>query len=68
MTWKFSYRPEVAEDLAHTINWYKDKRDGLGIEFLDEYLQAIAIIRERPLSFAVAAMVFGPAVSNDSHS
>lgn len=52
--WQLSYRPEVEDDIVAAVDWYDDKRSGLGDEFLSDYLAAIQRIRDNPLWFAVA--------------
>ena len=58
--WHLSYRPDVEDDVVNAVNWYHDKRDGLGVEFLHEYLAAIQRIRDNQLLFAVASNGFRP--------
>ena len=53
--WHLSYRPEVEDDIVDATLWYEDKLDGLGDEFIAEYLAAIRRIRDNPLLFAIAA-------------
>jgi len=45
-------RPEVYEDLISAAGWYDQRRDGLGVEFENEFLDALTIIESRPESFA----------------
>jgi toxin ParE1/3/4 len=40
---------EAEEDLARAKKWYDDKRDGLGVEFLEEVDEAFESIRRMPL-------------------
>lgn len=47
------FRPEVADDLGDAIDWYDDKRIGLGDKFADEYWTAIERITNQPLAYAV---------------
>jgi plasmid stabilization system protein ParE len=49
------FRPEVAVDLREAAEWYNEKRDGLGDEFLDEFWSAVDTIGDRPLSFGIAS-------------
>lgn len=53
--WQLSYRPEVEDDVVAAVNWYNEKRLGLGDEFLSEFLAAIRRVRDNPLQFAVAS-------------
>ncbi len=48
------FRPEVADDLSNAIDWYNDKRTGLGDDFADEYWSAIERITDQPLAYAVS--------------
>ena len=47
------FRPEVADDLGDAIDWYDDKRTGLGDEFAGEYWSAIDRITNQPPAYAV---------------
>lgn len=47
------FRAEVADDLRDAIDWYDDKRNGLGGEFAAEYWSAIERITNQPLAYAV---------------
>ena len=53
--WQLSYRPEVEDDVVDAVTWYDDKRQGLGDEFLLEFLAAIQRVRDNPLLFSIAA-------------
>jgi len=53
--WQLSYRPEVEDDVVEAVTWYDDKRQGLGDEFLLEFLAAIQRVRDNPLLFSIAA-------------
>lgn len=46
------YRPEVAEDIRETAEWYDQKREGLGDDFQTQFWLAMDAITERPLTFA----------------
>jgi plasmid stabilization system protein ParE len=46
-------RPEAEEDLEEAATWYESQRPGLGQQFLDEVLSALANIAEIPLGYAV---------------
>jgi toxin ParE1/3/4 len=50
-----THRPETELDLREAANWYNDKRDGLGDEFLSAFWSRIADIVERPLSFGISS-------------
>jgi len=52
--WRLSFRPELEDDIAQAVDWYNDKRSGLGDEFLTEFQAAIGRIYDNPLLFAIA--------------
>jgi toxin ParE1/3/4 len=39
---KFQYHPEAAQELTSTIEYYEEKSEGLGADFLDEIEDTIA--------------------------
>lgn len=45
-------RPEAEADIAQAYAWYEERREGLGLEFMEEVSQCLRFIEERPLSFA----------------
>ena len=53
--WRLSYRPEVEDDVVDAVQWYEDKRPGLGDEFIGESLAAVRRVQNNPLLFAIAA-------------
>ncbi|MDZ7756502.1 type II toxin-antitoxin system RelE/ParE family toxin [Rhodohalobacter sp.] len=44
----FQYHPEAAKELTSSIEYYEDKSEGLGEEFLDEVEAAISLILSHP--------------------
>lgn len=44
-------RPEAREDLRDAATWYEGRDDGLGSNFIDEFLACIARIEEYPESY-----------------
>jgi len=46
----FQYHPNAANELTSSIEYYEDKSEGLGAEFLDEIEEAIAQALAHPLS------------------
>jgi hypothetical protein len=44
----FQYHPEAAKELTSSIEYYEDKSEGLGEEFLDEVEAAISLIFSHP--------------------
>ncbi len=53
MTVEIRLRPEAEDDLTEAATWYESQRAGLGQQFLDEVLSALATIAEMPLTHAV---------------
>lgn len=45
-------RPEAEADLAEGFNWYEERREGLGFEFLDRVDLVLRKIEENPLRYA----------------
>ena len=43
MTYVLRFRPEVVGDLEDAAQWYNDRRQGLGGEFLDNRTAAVAL-------------------------
>ncbi|WP_103664707.1 type II toxin-antitoxin system RelE/ParE family toxin [Gracilimonas amylolytica] len=46
----FQYHPEAAKELMSSIQYYEEKANGLGAEFLDEVEEAIAQALAHPES------------------
>ena len=46
----FQYHPNAANESISSIEYYEDKSEGLGAEFLDEIEEAIAQALAHPLS------------------
>jgi len=44
----FQYHPEAAKELTSSIEYYEDKSEGLGEEFLDEVEAAISLLLSHP--------------------
>jgi len=44
-------RPEARKDLRDAATWYEDRREGLGGDFIDEFLGCISRIEEHPESY-----------------
>jgi toxin ParE1/3/4 len=55
LIWRLVYRPEIEEDLVAAVQWYDEKRPGLGKEFLADFFEAIHRIRSNPLVYATAS-------------
>ena len=45
---RFQYHPEAVQELTSSIQYYEEKSEGLGAEFLDEVENAIAKILTHP--------------------
>ncbi|CAN5268219.1 type II toxin-antitoxin system RelE/ParE family toxin [soil metagenome] len=45
---RFQYHPEAARELTRSIEYYEEKTEGLGAEFLDEVENAIAQVLTHP--------------------
>jgi len=49
VSWSLIIRPQAEADLAEAFNWYEERRNGLGFEFLTEVRSILRIIGENPL-------------------
>ncbi len=47
---KIIIRPEAEQDLSDAFDWYEDKRDGLGNDFLAQVKSALMLISQNPLA------------------
>lgn len=54
------FLPEVRDDLLSSMEWFDQRRDGLGEELEIEFYSAVAVVRERPLSFAADQTGYRP--------
>lgn len=45
---KARYHRQAREELAAAVEWYEARRPGLGLDFITEVTQALALIREHP--------------------
>lgn len=52
MTWRVRVRPEAELDLVIAAGWYEARRNGLGVEFLDELESLIASLANHALLYA----------------
>ncbi len=57
-------RPEAEADVSDAAHWYEQQRLGLGSEFLDEVLQTLSSISERPELYPVVHGNIRRAVTN----
>lgn len=48
MTREFIIDPEAEADLVRAKNWYDDRRNGLGAEFVEKVEHAFEVIRRMP--------------------
>jgi toxin ParE1/3/4 len=46
-------RPSARRDLEAAANWYEDRREALGSEFIDEFLLCVARIESNPEGYPV---------------
>jgi hypothetical protein len=49
----YSFLRSSRRELAAAVQWYEDRRDGLGDEFLEEFNRCMSLIVRRPETFAV---------------
>lgn len=59
MTHRIVVRPEAAREVQDAFDWYEEKSEGLGLEFLRAAEACLAAARRNPLAF--------PAVHNQVH-
>lgn len=43
------YKPRAKEDVRKAFDWYEEKREGLGLEFLESLEETIARFQDNPL-------------------
>ena len=48
MTYELRFQPQVVEDVASAVEWYENRRDNLGNEFLKSYYATLDLIVSRP--------------------
>jgi plasmid stabilization system protein ParE len=53
VSYRVVVRPEAEADMAEGFDWYEDRRDGLGQEFLAEVKAVFKMIEDNPLRHAV---------------
>jgi plasmid stabilization system protein ParE len=53
MSFPLEVLPDVERDMAEARDWYENKRDGLGLEFLTAVDDVFERIRESPETYAV---------------
>lgn len=51
MSLPVNVRPAAQRDLEEASRWYESQRQGLGGDFLDEFLSVTSRISERPLAY-----------------
>ena len=54
-TWRLILRPEAEEDLQSAVDWYEDRRAGLGREFTTCIEAALALMLAQP---SLGSLVF----------
>ena len=53
MTYRITIRPEAAREVQDTFNWYEERNEGLGLEFLRAADACLASVQRNPLAFPV---------------
>lgn len=48
---KFTFHPDAVSELIHSVEYYQERVENLGIEFLDEVINTIFRILEFPDAF-----------------
>jgi len=51
---------EVFDDIASTVEWLDERREGLGLEFESAFFSAVRTARSRPESFATDKTGYRP--------
>lgn len=54
MTNQVAVRPEAAREIQETFDWYEERSEGLGLEFLRAADACLSLIRRNPEAFPVA--------------
>jgi hypothetical protein len=49
-----AFHPSALAEIERARDWYEQKRDGLGVDLVDEVERVLALIETAPLSFARA--------------
>ncbi len=53
MTYQITVRPEAARELQDAFDWYEEKSEGLGLEFLRAVDACLASVKRNPSAFPV---------------
>jgi len=53
MDYELIIKPEAELDIAETMRWYDEKKEGLGLRFVEDLDQKIAKIQVNPLHYQV---------------
>jgi plasmid stabilization system protein ParE len=53
MNYSIRLRDEAERDITLAASWYEEQREGLGQEFLDEFLATLQNIAEHPRAYPV---------------
>lgn len=48
MSWQVNFAPEVEEDVTHAAEWYEQRREGLGAEFVEEIIAVCQSLADSP--------------------
>jgi len=53
MTYQIIVRPEAAREVQDAFDWYEEKSEGLGLEFLRSAEACLAGVKRSPLAFPI---------------
>ncbi len=53
MAYKLRFRDDARDDIVNGYKWYEDKKEGLGIRFIDEVEMEIDYISKYPEHFQI---------------
>lgn len=54
MTYRIIVRPEAAREVQEAFDWYEERSEGLGLEFLRAAEACLAAVQRNPLAFPQA--------------
>jgi plasmid stabilization system protein ParE len=64
MIYKVFFKQETLVDITEIANWYNEKRNGLGNEFLEELELSIKIIKANPYKYQIQKKEIRQAILN----
>jgi plasmid stabilization system protein ParE len=53
MTYQVIVRPEAAREIQEAFDWYEERSEGLGLEFLRAADACLSVVRRNPEAFPV---------------